>query len=370
MHKPNFVLNTCGTSLLTNLGVDAELRQLLNQSANVSRWEYMPVDVAATLQQHIAARQQLLLDADDTQAKRLSAELNGLLCWQNQPDWKPSASDMYLLLATDTTLGVSTAEAICEWLKKRGYSAQVISAEGLNTGSLESFRQALSGLVRQLDELLTGYKDSGYQIQFNLTGGFKSLNGFLQALSTLYADHSFYLFEGSSEVIRIPTLPLTLDANQLILKNLEAFRRLNQSMSITPAQQQTIPELMLFHMGEEVMLSEWGELLWLSAHRSIYQQQVLPSISSHVKYSAEFLASCENRSVDLVYLINDRIAMLAAYAEGDCKLMLKKLDAKPLQQSKYKAENIWECDLDGNHRIFMKKEGLFFILQKVDKALH
>lgn len=367
---PNLILNTCGTSLLTNLGIDAELRQLLNQSANLPRWEHMSADAAATLQQHIATRQKLLIGSDDTQAKRLSAELNGLLCWQSQPDWQPTSSDMYLLLATDTALGMSTAEAICAWLQHQGYSAQIISAEGLNTGSLDSFRQALSSLVRQLDELLTSYKDSGYQIQFNLTGGFKSLNGFLQALSTLYADHSFYLFEGSSEVIRIPTLPLTLDANQLIMQNLDAFRRLNQSMTINATQQKAIPELMLFHMGEEVMLSEWGELLWLSAHRSIYQQQALPSISPRVQYGAEFMATCEGRSTDLLYLINDRIAMLAAYAEGDCKLMLKKLDAKPLQQPKYKADNIWECDLDGNHRIFMKKKGYCFTLQKVDKALH
>lgn len=367
---PNLILNTCGTSLLTNFGIDADLRQLLNQSANLPRWEQMPLEVAATLRQHVAARQQLLIDSDDAHAKRLSAELNGLLCWQSQPDWQPTASDMYLLLATDTALGMSTAEAICVWLQHRGYSAQVISADGLNTGSLDSFRQALSSLVRQLDEVLTSYKASGYQIQFNLTGGFKSLNGFLQALSTLYADCSFYLFEGSSEVIRIPTLPLTLDANRLIVQNLDAFRRLNQSMTITPAQQQAIPELMMFYTDTEVMLSEWGELLWLSAYRSIYQQRALPSISSRVLYGTEFLASCEGRTPDLLYLINDRIAMLAAYAEGDCKNMLKKLDAKPLQQSKYKADNIWECDLDGNHRIFMKKEGYQFTLHKVDKALH
>lgn len=367
---PNLILNTCGTSLLTNLGIAPELRQLLNQSANVQRWDDISADAAATLKQHVAQRRQLLIDSDDTHAKKLSAELNGLLCWQSQPDWQPTASDMYLLLATDTALGMSTAEAICAWLQQKGYSAQVISAEGLNTGSLDSFRQALSSLVRQLDELLTGYKASGYHIQFNLTGGFKSLNGFLQALSTLYADHSFYLFEGSHEVIRIPTLPLTLDADRLILDHLSTFRRLSQSMPITAMQRQSIPELMLFHLGDEVMLSEWGELLWLSGHRSIYQQQILPSISQRVQYGVDFIASSEGRPSDLLYLINDRITMLAAYVEGDCKLMLKKLDAKPLQQAKYKADNIWECDLDGNHRIFMKKEGYHFTLHKVDKALH
>lgn len=366
----NLVLNTCGTSLLTNLGIDSDLRQLLNRSANVQHWEDMTDACAAQLRQHVAARHQLLLGADDVQAKQLSAEINGLLAWQNQADWQPSGSDMYLLLATDTALGLSTAQSICAWLQQKGYSAQVISAEGLNTGSLDSFRQALSSLVRQLDELLSAYRSSGYQIQFNLTGGFKSLNGFLQALSTLYADHSFYLFEGSSEVIRIPTLPLTLDANRLMLDHLTTFRRLSQSMPITAAQQQSIPELMLFRLGDDVMLSEWGELLWLSGHKSIYQQQVLPSISERVQYGADFLSSCSGRSPELVYLINDRIAMLAAYTEGDCKLMLKKLDAKPLQQAQYKAANIWECDLDGNHRIFMKKQGHCFTLQKVDKALH
>ena len=367
---PNLILNTCGTSLLTNLGIDPELRQMLNQSANLPHWKDMPGDVAATLRQHAVTRQKLLIDSDNNQAKRLSAELNGLLAWQSQPDWQSTTSDMYLLLATDTALGMSTAEAICAWLQLKGYSAQVISAEGLNTGNLNSFRQALSNLVRQLDDLLSSYRSSGYQIQFNLTGGFKSLNGFLQALSTLYADQSFYLFEGSSEVIRIPTLPLTLDANRLILDNLVAFRRLSQCMSISVLQRESIPELMLFGLGKDAMLSEWGELLWLTCHKSIYQQQVLPSISERVHYGPEFYDSCENRTANLLYLINDRIAMLGAYAEGDCKQMLKKLDAKPLQQAQYKAKNIWECDLDGNHRIFMKKDGYNFILEKVSKALH
>lgn len=367
---PNLILNTCGTSLLTNLGIDPELRQMLNQSANLPHWKDMPVDVVATLRQHCVTRQKLLIDSDDNQAKRLSAELNGLLAWQSQPDWQSTTSDMYLLLATDTALGMSTAESICAWLQQKGYSAQVISAEGLNTGNLDSFRQALLSLVRQLDDLLSSYRSSGYQIQFNLTGGFKSLNGFLQALSTLYADQSFYLFEGSSEVIRIPTLPFTMDSNQLLLDHMNSFRRLSQSMTLSTAQQRLIPELMLFRSGTDVMLSEWGELIWLSGHKSIYKREVLPSISDRIEFGSDFLSSCAKQTPELIYLINDRIAMLAAYAEGDCKRMLSKLDAKPLQQAQYKAINLWECDLDGNHRIFMTKDGYNFLLNKVSKALH
>ena len=68
--------------------------------------------------------------------------------------------------------------------------------------------------------------------------------------------------------------------------------------------------------------------------------------------------------------MNQRIAELAVYAEGDCKNALKSLDPKPLQEKQYKDKNLWECDLDSHHRIFMVKDGFHFTLLDVRKALH
>jgi putative CRISPR-associated protein (TIGR02619 family) len=276
---------------------------------------------------------------------------------------------MHILLATDTVLGKHTAETICLWLQqRRAYNAMVISSSGLNTASLASFRQALSGLVKDLHEQLSGYKSSGYTVNFNLTGGFKGLNGFLQALSTVYADNAFYLFEGSSEVMLIPSLPLTLNAEQVISDNLIAFRRLNQALSVTHEQCVNMPDLLLFKIDQEIMLSEWGELLWRNSQKALYRRGLLASPSPRIRFASGFESTCKGHSEALIQLINERIDGLAAYAESDCKLALKSIDPKQLQGSQH--QGLWECDLDDHHRIFMRKDGHCFSLEKVDKALH
>ena len=365
---PSLILNTCGTSLLTGGGIADDLRRLLNKHANSKNWSDMPHEEAARLQAHAEERRQQLLNADQSQVRRLSAELNGLLSWQQRPETPASAQDMYLLLATDTALGSHTAESVGQWLSQQGHSRTVISAPGLNTASLISFRQALSGLVKDLHEQLSGYKDSGYAINFNLTGGFKGLNGFLQALSTIYADHTFYLFEGSTEVLLLPSLPLTLNAEQVISDNLTAFRRLNQELAVTREQCSTIPELLLFRIDQDIVLSEWGELLWRNSYKNLYRRGLHPSPSPRIRFGSSFEASCRGRSESLLQIINDRVDGLAAYAESDCKKALRSVDPKQLQGTQH--QGLWECDLDDHHRIFMRKDGYSFTLEKVDHALH
>lgn len=365
---PSFILNTCGTSLLTGGKITDELRSALREYANAATWEAMPVDVAQRLKRHAQEREKQLLEADENTVRRLSAELNGLLSWQEQ---QPSnVKDMYMLLATDTALGKQTAESISRWLEAKGYTTNIISANGLRTASLNEFRESLSELVKKLIETLTGYQASGYNIHFNLTGGFKGLNGFLQALSTLYADQTFYLFEGSKELLFIPKLPFSLDADAIINNNLTAFRRISQGLSVTGLDYQKIPDSLLFAVDDEVMLSEWGELLWQASYKKIYQQGLLPSISERVIYADTFEASMKGLPAHILEIVNARITDLAVYAENNCKQALKTLDPKPLQQKHYKERNLWECDLDPHNRIFMVKSGYSFTLEKVDKALH
>ena len=366
---PSVILSTCGTSVLTSGGIADDLRRLLNKHANCADWSLIPADEAAQLQAHANTRRQMLLAATDDVTRRSSAELNGLMAWQQRPSTLVSPQDMHILLATDTVLGKHTAETICLWLQqRRAYNAMVISSSGLNTASLASFRQALSGLVKDLHEQLSGYKSSGYTVNFNLTGGFKGLNGFLQALSTVYADNAFYLFEGSSEVMLIPSLPLTLNAEQVISDNLIAFRRLNQALSVSQEQCVNMPDLLLFKIDQEIMLSEWGELLWRNSQKALYRRGLLASPSPRIRFASGFESTCKGHSEALIQLINERIDGLAAYAESDCKLALKSIDPKQLQGSQH--QGLWECDLDDHHRIFMRKDGHCFSLEKVDKALH
>ena len=364
---PNFILSTCGTSLFTN-GISNELRSEFFQYANQKTWEDIPQDIALRLKQHAQQQETKLLASESVVVRRMSAELNSLLSWYDKNT--ADVQDVHLLLATDTVLGRATAEIIQKWLQAKGYTAFIFSAAGLNTASFQSFRESLSDLTANLLEQISGYKENGYQILFNLTGGFKALNGFLQALSTIYVDQTIYLFESSAEFLTIPQLPFKLDAESIITENMTSFRRLSEGLSISQKESQYIPSTLLFYVDDEVTLSEWGTLLWQSCYKSLYKTKLWPSISERVSFVADFEKSTKDLDPQILFIVNQRIVDLAVYAEGDCKQALRSLDPKPLQEKQYKDKNLWECDLDPHHRIFMVKDGFHFILQEVNAALH
>lgn len=314
---------------------------------------------------------QQLLSAPDDEVRKLSAELNGLLAWQQDNLTQAShRQNEYWLIATDTVLGKATAQMIKSWLEQRGHQTQVISASGLKTKSLIDFRHALSALTEQLVKPIKGYQDSGYTINFNLTGGFKGINGFLQALAMVYADQTYYLFEGSTELLYIPRLPYQLNAKQIINANITTFRRLAHNDLIYQGRSQDISDLWLFKVDDEYGLSEWGELIWQDAKPELYQSQILPAPSDSITISDAFISSCKKADAKTIQLINERIDDLAAYLESKSTKILKSLDVKALQAKKYKDQNLYECDLDDHQRIFMIKNGHHMTLTELHAALH
>lgn len=365
------ILTTCGTSLLTN-GVDNQLRTILSTYANAKENEISSGDLQK-LRLHIDQRTTTILnEPSKSNIKKMSAELNGLLTWQNNNPKLDNIPDIHILLATDTFLGNATAKIIKAFLENQKETVILLDDnKDLKTSSLLEFRTALSELSKKLIEIITNYKTEGYKIYFNLTGGFKSLNGFLQAVGTLYADKVFYLFEGAQELLYIPKLPIELHAKEAVEKNLTAIRRLEQKLPIIKEQQQQIPELFLFDIGDgDVGLSEWGELIWNQYKNELYLS-LQDSISEKIIFADSFTPSVKDLPSQLIQDVNKKVAMLAAYAESDCKNALQSLDPKPLQGSDYKERNLWECDLDGNHRIFMTKlENNHFRLEQVGDALH
>lgn len=368
--SPTLTLMTCGTSLITN-GIDSNLRSIINNWANAAHWSEINTSDTSVLKKHLAQKKQQLLAANSYDVRRLSAELNGLLAWQDEnPVANNQSQNEYWLIATDTVLGKATAEIIKDWLAEQQYSAQILSESGLRTANLIEFRQALSALTKRIVESVTGYHDSGYQINFNLTGGFKGINGFLQALATVYANQTYYLFEGSTELLYIPRLPYRLDATQIITENLTAFRRLANGMSISQAQSTAVPDIWRFDIDSSTMLSEWGELIWLDTMPKLYQQQVLPSPSNLIVYLPSFLDTTKKADASLMEIINKRIDALAVYAEGGYKQMLKSLDVKALQANYYRDKGILECDLDAHYRLFMTRDGEQITLLELHAALH
>lgn len=364
---PSFILNTCGTSVLTNQSTN-EQRTLINKYTNAANWNVIPDQDRAQIQNHIQQRQAQLQTLSMQDAKKMSAELNGLLTWREQRQAHPQ--DQYWLLATDTVLGQAAAQMVQTWLEQEKLQANILRIQDLRTNSLDEFRSALSDLAKQLKETLEGYRNQGYTIHFNLTGGFKSLNGFLQALSTIYADEAFYRFETGQDLLNIPKLPFEFNPQRTIEENILPFRRLGHGLSVDATQVERIPDSLLLEIDRAYGLSEWGELIWLEGHPTLYREKLLPSISDKVIFDVGFETSTKDLTPQRLAIVNTAIARLGEWTEGGFKTALKSLDPKPLTRGDFKGQDIWECDLDDFFRIYFHKKGDSIRLQKVDKALH
>lgn len=364
---PSFVLNTCGTSVLTNQCTN-EQRTLLNKHTNAANWDAIPEPDRTQIQNHIQQSQEKLLALSAQDAKKMSAELNGLLTWDAKREANPR--DEYWILATDTALGQAAAEMVQAWLKLQKRQAHILHIQDLRTNALDEFRSALSDLAKQLKDMLDDFRRTDYTIHFNLTGGFKGLNAFLQALSTIYADETFYLFETGQELLNIPKLPFELDSQRTVRENLVPFRRLAHGLTIDAEQVRNIPDSLLFEIDGQFALSEWGTVIWEEGYESIYKAGVLPSISELVIFEEGFEASTKDQTPQRLLIINTAIARLGEWTEGGFKSALRSLDPKPLTRGDFKGQDMWECDLDDFFRIFFHKKGNSIRLHKVDKALH
>ncbi|MBK8043622.1 MAG: hypothetical protein IPK21_13770 [Haliscomenobacter sp.] len=88
--------------------------------------------------------------------------------------------------------------------------------------------EAIKDLLKWCDETLPGYRTAGYEIIFNLTGGFKSLQGYLNTIGMFYADRIVYIFESGQEVIAIPKLPVKLEMG-IFYEQASIFLQLSQT---------------------------------------------------------------------------------------------------------------------------------------------
>ena len=381
MNQPRYILSPCGTSLWTN-GADEVERKLLTTHANVGKPEEVPEADRVLLQARMDAARAGMLTTDGLSveeqnkiAARKSAELNGIL---KLCGGTPAAGqDYHLLLCTDTWLGEQSALLVADWLRMRHVSVEVKRQRDLQTRDLAAFRMALSELVQWAETTLNAYRESRYKIVFNLTGGFKSVQGFLQSLGMFYADETVYIFENSTDLLRIPRLPVRLATEETVREHLQLFRRLNLRLPVpapTP-----IPETLLLEYEEQTELSVWGQVAWEQARRTLYREKVWPSPSEHIRFGERFLASVQSLPPDRCFIVNQQLDELARFFESklDSKYNLSSLDFKELRGNPIPPAthelDAWH-DLDAR-RVFghfapEEASSHIFILDRLDKALH
>jgi len=276
-----FILSTIGTSILTNLIDRANPDEgtwfgKLRDSANLRQAE-LPSDTEEVMKTLADRALEKLLEDNVVTNRRISAELNGIygIYNGNIPD---SSTDQHYLICTDTAQGQKTGELIEDFLSSKGFTVSIVQPSQLSTKDTQSFAAGTKELIKWLDETVPR-PDAGYQVIFNLVGGFKSLQGYMQTFGAFYADEIVYIFEGSTDLIRIPRLPIQID-NTLIETHKIQFALMAAGKLYPIKELNGIPETLLESVEENgktyAGLSAWGELVWHRTKADLLGEELLP----------------------------------------------------------------------------------------------
>ena len=215
------------------------------------------------------------LEDDVSTNRRISAELNGIYgIYEGQlPQHSP---DLHYLICTDTAQGRQTGKLIKDFLEDRGFAVKIFIPSQLSTKDTGAFATGTKELIKWLDDTVSCLRGV-YDVIFNLVGGFKGLQGYMQTFGAFYADEIVYIFEGSTDLIRIPRLPIQIDTTVI-----QQYRGQFAMMAArAPCSRKEvigvadIPETLLDTMENRgqiyVGLSAWGELIWNQTKEDLLQ---------------------------------------------------------------------------------------------------
>ncbi len=370
----NLIISTCGTSTLTNLA-DENTRKLVTIHANAKQLsDIKSEDDLDKLKVLINTAGTKLGSADVRDTKRASAELNGILSFHG--DRLPLDSrDIYILLHTDTWLGTSAAELLQSKLESYHINPQLQRIKSLNTISRTAFDNGLCNLITWAYQTIPGYRSIKYRTIFNLAGGFKSVQGFMQTLGMFYADEIIYIFETGSELLRIPRLPIDLDAaaQKIMTTNAIAFRRLDiLGPQINKTIPKDIPETLLYTLEDATELSPWGKLLWSAFKDSLYKEKLLDSPTQQIRFNNLFRKDTEGLSPDRLFILNQRIDDMTRFMDSTDHPNPPRLDIKPLRNNP-KPPSTHEADAWADadcRRIYFHYESNIAVLDQLGKPLH
>jgi putative CRISPR-associated protein (TIGR02619 family) len=286
------VISSIGTSLLTqqinrdNMD-EKDWYKLLRDTANLTRQNTPKnvINIVNILEERAIDK---LTSSNIKNIRRASAELNGIYGLY-QEDLTQAKTDFHWLICTDTLQGETTGKIVEIFLQKQSINVECYKPQYLSTADTESFTQGIDDLLTKLEEMTQGYD----HVCFNLVGGFKSLQGYLNTIGMFYADEIIYIFEGeNSDLITIPRLPIKVDSSiiepykvQFVIMSLGYQLPLNQLTNI--------PESLLTIVEGEATLSNWGKLTWNKCKKEFLNANLLTFPYLH--YEKSFLTDYQNQ---------------------------------------------------------------------------
>lgn len=287
--RRRFVLSTVGMSLFFNALTrdENQWRGRLNRLSNAS--DLSGDSEAAEKIEELESRGLNLLEAGDVKTRRrISAELNGI--YGLYDDHLTGDQDVHCLIATDTALGKRSAALIERFLQDQGLNVIVFAPGGLNTASLEGFSRGMKELLIWCEQTIPGYRDAGYEVVFNLTAAFKSLQGYLNIVGMFYADRMVYIFEGSSRRLSIPQLPIHINADDL-KRHASRLALLGAGAVLGGKEYAGRPEALLdMDDGGSAVISDWGLLIWNRIKNAILGNELIsfPGLSYAPSFQKDF----------------------------------------------------------------------------------
>jgi len=361
----NLILTSCGLSLLTNYLkkfdiFPSEVYKYSNCNESEVENEFrLKVDKALdTLKEEI-------VNLSDFELKKLSAELNALLSFYKDSS---SKEDMHLLLYTDTYFGKKVAEVLKYFLENKGFPVIEFLAKDLKTSSVEEFQLALSEIVKNVSEIINNFKLQNYEIIFNLTGGFKSVNSFLQTMASLYADRSVYIFETSDELLEIPRLPINID-EKFFEESLDILRKLEKGLKVEKDKLEKLPKSIVLKIDEEYILSPWGEIVWQKYKNELFSKGLVTPIVENIQYSKEFIKDFERLNPSERHQLNRSIEKLENYIIKKENLKSLKYHSLNGQISQKYSHEFYPFDGNDSRRVYCNEKNENIILEKIDSHL-
>ncbi|KPQ40449.1 MAG: putative CRISPR-associated protein, APE2256 family [Phormidium sp. OSCR] len=326
------ILSTIGTSLLTNQinrndSDEKTWYPKLRDSANLKETELPNDSEVRQIISILKERSVQKLQNSNIQAiRRASAELNGIYGFYHDDLSAESVQgDFHWLIATDTYQGITTAQIVKDFLLSQGLLVDIYAPGQLSTASSQSFSDGVDDLIGWLEENIKPLQENPHaKICFNLVGGFKSLQGYLNTIGMFYADEIIYIFEGeNSELITIPRLPITVD-----YEGLSRYKRqlalMAAGATIAMEELQGIPESMIYPTGEpEVMLSLWGQLVWNQCKKQLLSSELLdfPYLDYRNSFKADYKAITS--ATERLKLQEDlaKVSKLLIESQGDTSVL-------------------------------------------------
>ncbi|MBD2364637.1 CRISPR-associated protein [Anabaena minutissima FACHB-250] len=319
---PRLIISTVGTSLLTNQisprrdpkDWSSRLQEMANKTQNeICKYHQDVDDIIQKLRERA---EETLSNGTTLEIRDASAELNGIYGIYEE-DLEKGKEDIHWLIATDTAQGQTTSEMVREFLVKREIiNTQIYPELGseFSTATTSNFSQGMAQIIPWIKELIKGYQESypknKLQVIFNLVGGFKAIQGYMNTIGMFYAHEIVYIFEGSNKLIKIPRLPV-----EIKLTEVEPYKVQLAMMDVAEIltsweEAEKVPEDWRILVKPEMTLSTWGKLVWQQC-KDVFLAQDKPLIFPKIEYKSTFLDDYCNKPAHEKIILQENLARVA-----------------------------------------------------------